>query len=464
MNVMAPIPGKSVFFTLLLWLSILAESTRDSLSVPHSVSTVPTCSTHATLGYDGTDFYGYFGYFRNGYPSDASQFAYHEANAAGHGLFKAHLFSLQARAGVYFANRPSAIASDSRATTNRRTTFWSMDFGELSFHLPFSLAQENLGSVPEQGIHAGWHYPVVGNPDAVLFGNYTTRFGAYPFHERYPLALWDSLGSVQTRVSGLGMALGRKQGWARFSCELTYLEHWFSLQAEVSGRLGRAWHWGVGLYQSHIYSHWSISQGTDQLAENRPDLQDSSRISDFFELDTLTSTTSYTFKSISPSARISWDVAASFKRTNPEGFQGNRLGTVFAEAAVIGWKNQPYAYAKRTDRLVWTAGAHLPTWGFLDRCTFQMEWMKQPTDPFSRESDDIRELPLPGDLSGTEIPRAFVDSTGVPQQSPWKIGLYLSDELFPHVLGQFQAIYFEESDLGGVKKRYQAQVRAAARF
>jgi hypothetical protein len=51
---------------------------------------------------------------------------------------------------------------------------------------------------------------------------------------------------------------------------------------------------------------------------------------------------------------------------------------VFAEAALLGWENQPVFYEERLRRAPIMAGVHLPTGGLLDQFTFQVEYFGSP--------------------------------------------------------------------------------------
>jgi hypothetical protein len=46
---------------------------------------------------------------------------------------------------------------------------------------------------------------------------------------------------------------------------------------------------------------------------------------------------------------------------------------IYAEAAVLGWKNYPYLYAKRTQRIPIMAGFNLPTFGLLDVLSMEVQ-------------------------------------------------------------------------------------------
>src|SRR5690606_8416685 len=51
---------------------------------------------------------------------------------------------------------------------------------------------------------------------------------------------------------------------------------------------------------------------------------------------------------------------------------------LFAEAALLGWENQPYFYEDRAERVPVMVGAHLPTLRLLDRLTVQAERYRAP--------------------------------------------------------------------------------------
>jgi len=51
---------------------------------------------------------------------------------------------------------------------------------------------------------------------------------------------------------------------------------------------------------------------------------------------------------------------------------------LFAEAALLGWENQPVFYEDRTRRMPLMFGVHLPTFGVLDQLTVQGEYFDSP--------------------------------------------------------------------------------------
>ena len=51
---------------------------------------------------------------------------------------------------------------------------------------------------------------------------------------------------------------------------------------------------------------------------------------------------------------------------------------LYAEVAVLGWKNQPYYYEKRSQRIPIMAGLNLPTFKMIDLLAFQVEYYDNP--------------------------------------------------------------------------------------
>ncbi|MBW8887488.1 MAG: hypothetical protein JF616_06990 [Fibrobacteres bacterium] len=51
---------------------------------------------------------------------------------------------------------------------------------------------------------------------------------------------------------------------------------------------------------------------------------------------------------------------------------------IFAEAAVLGWENQPYFYEKRSQRIPVMAGVNIPAFRALDLLSFQAEYYDSP--------------------------------------------------------------------------------------
>jgi hypothetical protein len=98
----------------------------------------------------------------------------------------------------------------------------------------------------------------------------------------------------------------------------------------------------------------------------------------------------YTFKGIKPVAMASLD----FKSLFGDGIFRNDEMVLYAEAVLMGWKNQPIYYDDRMDRFAVMLGLNIPTFGILDQLNVEVErW----TLPYANGYRTAREgtLPLP---------------------------------------------------------------------
>jgi hypothetical protein len=60
------------------------------------------------------------------------------------------------------------------------------------------------------------------------------------------------------------------------------------------------------------------------------------------------------------------------------GMEGKEPFKIFAEAAILGWKNYPIFYEDRWQRAPIMVGAHIPTFGILNQFTVQFEYFNSP--------------------------------------------------------------------------------------
>lgn len=86
------------------------------------------------------------------------------------------------------------------------------------------------------------------------------------------------------------------------------------------------------------------------------------------------STSFYTFQGVKLMARASVDPKAFV----PMPFLGPEDLKVFGEVALLGVKDYPFYYEKKTERMPVMFGLNLPTFRWLDLLTFQMEYYNSP--------------------------------------------------------------------------------------
>ena len=112
----------------------------------------------------------------------------------------------------------------------------------------------------------------------------------------------------------------------------------------------------------------------------------------------------------------------------PPEIRGTEDLRVFAEAAVLGWENQPLYYEKRSERIPVMFGINLPTFRMLDVLTLQAEYYRSPfndIDKYNSSSLPIWEAHFAKDGLGTIL----TDSTGkvIPasvHDDDWKWSVY----------------------------------------
>ncbi len=129
---------------------------------------------------------------------------------------------------------------------------------------------------------------------------------------------------------------------------------------------------------------------------------------------------------------------------------------LYSEIAVIGWKNYPGVYEKRSERIPIMVGFGIPTFKILDECNFEVEWYgaKFRNDGYKLEK---RGSPIPVSNSNQEYNRS-ADSTGglIVEEVPipslkfadynvenmvndnWKWSFYMSKTLQQYIKLSFQ--------------------------
>jgi hypothetical protein len=139
----------------------------------------------------------------------------------------------------------------------------------------------------------------------------------------------------------------------------------------------------------------------------------------------------YTFQGLKLMARASFDPKA-YVPTG--GLLGPEDLKVFGEIAVLGWKNYPFYYEKRSERMPVMVGVNLPTFRLLDVLSFQMEHYSSRL-PNAVKFPSDKALPLPGswgyDNAGnvTYDPNLMVRDHENVKDDDWKWSLYGRKEI-----------------------------------
>jgi hypothetical protein len=342
-----------------------------------------------------------------------------DVNTALQALVQAHAFRLVGRLGVA-SSYPKARSVSSQGFaggSQRRVTYNQVALSEASVRLRWGPSEA------DEGIQIGL-MPLQGNPDAILYGNYIARYQAFPVYERRGLESWDSLGALAPKATGIRLALGRDDGPVRAEGWMVRDGGDFSWLALLSGQAPRKIKWGAGIsgYQAFNLDQIFETPGNSTLTQGNSPTNPVPSQGDFIEVDSSSSpgdTSFYTSSVLLFSARVSLDLASLFGLDAPEG----RYGGLFAEAALLGWQDQPTAYPDRWDRFLWTAGTRIPTFGWLDACVAQAEW-RRPQENYRYSRYGYNGSWIPG---GEPRP---------PRPSPWRESLLLAKNIGPHVTAQ----------------------------
>jgi hypothetical protein len=247
---------------------------------------------------------------------------------------------------------------------------------ELSLRVPFQVPGGSAS------LQAG-RFPVRTHPDAALYGEYLVRYGVYPSHVENPVPIWDSLGSLAANRTGIGFKTWFFDASLRSEILLVFndpdwnYERDFSLAVFLDGSLRSGFSWGAGgqLYRMHPPESNLM---TPSRSAN-PDYYDNT--GPF--VDTVPSSNpAISYYSFGNALMFSLRAGLDFRALLDGDGKDWRDGRLFAEAALLGWKNQPYYYEDRIDRIVYTLGMHLPTFGILD--VFCAQW---ETHPHRRSTD-----------------------------------------------------------------------------
>ena len=279
------------------------------------------------------------------------------------------------------------------------------------------------------------------NPDAVLFGEYLTRYGAYPGSVERSPPRWDSLGFLTGRVDALRFT------WGGPAVRTDFLWLWdssavegktdFSLALFLEGAITRGLTWGAGgeLFRALStepqglapHSGWDGYVKTDSGYVLVWDLKD----------DTVPrpreDTGYYTRSATMFSLRAAVDFGDLYG-TEGEGAGGWLDWRVFAEGALLGWGNQPIFYEERWSRLALTIGAHAPTGGWLDDLCFQAE--RHPTHyRVFQYPSQFRPVGSPGD---SNLKPQILEER---ETEKWSWGAFAAKSIGGSLSVQFQCLF-----------------------
>jgi hypothetical protein len=417
-----------VYACVCVCLGAFAPAAADPAAGPAAGAPLSPSPPPPRFGIDSAKAYAHAGLeavFSGGTASGANDRRMREdAYMAIQGLVQAHAFRLVGRLGLASSYpTPRVRFGNGSAGGSAGNSRYRLDLGEASLGL-------RLGAPDaDEGFRIGV-MPMQGNPDAILYGNYLARYHPFPTGEARGLKAWDSLGALAPRVAGMRLALGRNGGPLRAEGWLARDEGDYSWFAFLSGRAPRKIDWGLGVSGYREFT----SQG-DLVSTPGKDapLGDSPYAGGFIAVDSLppaADTVYYTYSAVLYSARVSLDIVSLLGVRAP----ADRYGGFFAEAALLGWKNQPIYYSDRWDRILWTVGTRIPAFGWLDVCVAQVEWR--------RPSDYVYYGWGLGSWIPPDVPRPR-------RPSPWAGALLLAKRMGKHAEAQARASASQEGPARG---------------
>jgi hypothetical protein len=244
-------------------------------------------------------------------------------------------------------------------------------------------ARRNFGEGKPAYLEFGY-FPYKYNPDAWNLGEYLYRSGTYP-------GVINTTDGVQLMSSPAYYAYGARFHWDMAGGLLAHDVNLFSEPAvdpigditpayELSLKTsilevgaGAAWNRGFSYRpsrlepkdQANLYVQWKGDATTPAYTgpfEGAPDAV----LTGAVPVDTLHI---WTHKGVKVMARAALDLGFLL----PEDKRSPGDLRIYAEAAVLGWADQPYYYTNRSRRMPVMAGLNVPTFGLLDLLAFQAE-------------------------------------------------------------------------------------------
>lgn len=213
--------------------------------------------------------------------------------------------------------------------------------------------------------------------ESINLGEYLYRSGTYP--GTLISGGWSYITAANYLAQGLRLTVPLLDG--KLQNELTfYMErnlqpaHDFSPGYMLTYKPSPVFTFGAGLVWSHAISMNGkrLSPKTDENAYNKVTGMPVKGEAGDPTPDSLKAY--YTFKGFKTAARATLDFGAMFS----EGLFKPGEFSLYSEVALLGIENQPYYYENRAHRRPIMAGMNFPTFGHLDRLTFEYEQLASP--------------------------------------------------------------------------------------
>jgi hypothetical protein len=285
------------------------------------------------------------------------------------------------------------------------------------------------------------------NDDARNLGEYLYRSGTYPGH--IWTGGWSYMNSASYMAQGAKFSLPTYEGKVNHDFTL-FMErdaiapiHDFSLGYVIAVKPVSFLDFGGGVVWSN-----ALSLNPDRLAPRVKDNAYSTitnlPVKGATDSATLDSThwDYYTFRGFKVMAKAGLDLGSLL---GSDKFQSGDF-KIYSEVALLGVKDQPYYYSRKSERMPIMAGINLPTFGLLTKLTFETEYYKSRypnTIYYPFDSQLGLPLPLGGD-GGESDPKNFSDSAFAADkkkftQDDWKWSIYASRRIMDGVSLHVQA-------------------------
>ncbi len=227
-------------------------------------------------------------------------------------------------------------------------------------------------------------FPYKYNPDAKNLGEYLLRSGTYP--GALMTGGWNIVSSAFSSSASYmvqGLRLNVPMWDGRFQSDFLLpmerdLPPMYDLSPSYVATLnlfrgfdvgaGVSWNHGIPVKPSKESAHVEGNRVILGRTIN-PDTGDVVKGTGSYYLYTYDSTSYYTFQGIKLAGRFTLDPKAYMGET----FFGPQDLKIYGEVALLGWKNYPYLYEKRSHRIPAMMGFNLPAFGLLDVISVEVE-------------------------------------------------------------------------------------------
>ncbi|MEO6097454.1 MAG: hypothetical protein ABIW76_18105 [Fibrobacteria bacterium] len=227
------------------------------------------------------------------------------------------------------------------------------------------------------------YFPFKYNPEATNLGEYLLRSGTYP--GTLVTGGWNIITSAAYMMQGLRLTVPLWDG--RFVSDFVLpmerdLPPMYSLSPTYVATLklfpglelgaGVVWNHGIPIKPSKESPHTESNRVILSRTLNPDTMAVGDGSGGEYYLYTYDTSSYYTFQGLKIGGRISLDPKAFLRETS----MGPQDLKIYAEVAVLGWKNYPFLYEKRSERMPMMAGFNFPTFRLLDLLSIEVQYYK----------------------------------------------------------------------------------------